>query len=417
VNNDLPILSVQTLSEAERSSWIDYIVRHPGGTAYHLPQWNEVIRKTYGHSCHCLFAGKPDSEKERPNLAALSPSESPVQKPINPPPDSISSVANAFPANPTTGVLALVHMRHPLFGKRLVSLPFLDLSGVLADDQETEQRLLCEAVHLAQKLGVDCIELRQTEPFKTLQIASAASTDDAPASFPLPLENHGAAPLHVAAGTQKVRMLLELPDSPEKLMSSFKSKLRSQIRKPLKEGCSARIGGAELLRDFYKVFLVNMRDLGSPVHSPRLMRQVLTEFQDQARVVVVSRNSTPLAAGIVMGFQNTLYNPWASSLKGYGHLSPNMLLYWTMLEYACEKGYKAFDFGRCTPGEGTYRFKEQWGACPSPLYWYTLSLNGKKTAQPLNEKSKFDKAIAYWQKMPLPLTRWIGPLIRRHISL
>lgn len=53
-----------------------------------------------------------------------------------------------------------------------------------------------------------------------------------------------------------------------------------------------------------------------------------------------------------------------------------MLLYWAMLEYACDQGYRQFDFGRSTPGEGTCRFKEQWGAKSHQLYWYQLS--GKK---------------------------------------
>ena len=52
------------------------------------------------------------------------------------------------------------------------------------------------------------------------------------------------------------------------------------FRKPIKEGLTSKTGGAELLDDFYRVFLVNMRDLGSPVHSLKLMRQVLGEFSE-----------------------------------------------------------------------------------------------------------------------------------------
>ena len=39
-----------------------------------------------------------------------------------------------------------------------------------------------------------------------------------------------------------------------------------------------------------------------------------------------------------------------------------MLIYWNILKYACENGYRIFDFGRCTPEENTFRFKKQWGA-------------------------------------------------------
>jgi hypothetical protein len=71
--------------------------------------------------------------------------------------------------------------------------------------------------------------------------------------------------------SRKVRMILSLPDSSDALMKSFKSKLRSQIRRPVKDGLYSRIGSGELLDDFYFVFAKNMRDLGSPVHSRDLI--------------------------------------------------------------------------------------------------------------------------------------------------
>jgi len=38
--------------------------------------------------------------------------------------------------------------------------------------------------------------------------------------------------------------------------------------------------------DFYRVFLENMRDLGSPVHSWKLMRNVLDEFPDFSNILI-----------------------------------------------------------------------------------------------------------------------------------
>jgi FemAB-related protein (PEP-CTERM system-associated) len=212
-------------------------------------------------------------------------------------------------------------------------------------------------------------------------------------------------------------MLLSLPDSPEMLMKSFKSKLRSQISKPLKEGLTSRTGGAELLQDFYKVFLVNMRDLGSPVHSMKLMRHVLGEFSECSKIVVIYNAEEPVAAALVVGFNKVLRNPWASSVRKYASLSPNMLLYLRVLEYACDNGYQVFDFGRSSAGEGTYKFKEQWGAVPAPLYWHYISLDGKLPNPESSGKERFEKAMRYWQKLPLVVTRVIGPSIRKHISL
>ena len=212
-------------------------------------------------------------------------------------------------------------------------------------------------------------------------------------------------------------MLLNLPESSEALMKSFKAKLRSQIRKPVKEGLKAKVGGLEFLNDFYHVFCINMRDLGSPVHSKKLMRNVLEEFADKAKILMVHKGSLPVACSLVVGFKDTLENPWASALREYSRLSPNMLLYWTMLEYACNNGYTYFDFGRSSPEEGTYKFKEQWGAQSTTLHWHYVSLNEKLNDEETSEKSKFNKLINCWKKLPVSITKIMGPSIRKHIGL
>ncbi len=216
---------------------------------------------------------------------------------------------------------------------------------------------------------------------------------------------------------QKVRMLLELSETSEALMKSFKSKLRSQIKKTMKNGLISRLGGKELIDDFYKVFLINMRDLGSPVHSKALMQNVFEEFDDRSKAIIVYKDNIPVAGSIFTGFKDTLQNPWSSSLRQYSRLAPNMLLYWTMLEYACDNGYKWFDFGRSTLGEGTYNFKKQWGAKPEPLHWYYIPITNNTLGLDVLEKTSFSTAIKYWQKLPISVTRIVGPGIRKHIGL
>ena len=212
-------------------------------------------------------------------------------------------------------------------------------------------------------------------------------------------------------------MLLDLPESSEALMQSFKAKLRSQIKKPLKEGLKSKVGSVELLDYFYKVFSKNMRDLGSPVHSKSLMKNVLEEFFKESKIIMVYKDDQPIACSLIVGFKYTLENPWASALRQYSQLSPNMFLYWTMLEYACDNDLKYFDFGRSSPDEGTYKFKEQWGAIPTTLHWHYISLDSQPIDEETSEKSKFDKAIRFWQKIPVPITKIIGPMIRKHIGL
>ena len=246
-------------------------------------------------------------------------------------------------------------MKHPLFGNKLVSMPFFDMGGILADTPEAEQDLLDHALSLAQKLRASGLELRHAASSALLSGKESLRS------------GCNSKPVHCHTRAHKVRMLLDLPGSSDALMKSFKSKLRSQINRPLKQGLKIKSGGLELINDFYRVFIENMRDLGSPVHAKRLIKNVMTEFSDHARILLVHKDNLPLAAALTVGFNGTLENPWASALKRYSHLSPNMLVYWGMLDYAAQNGFARFDFGRSTPGEGTFKFKEQWGAAPGTL--------------------------------------------------
>lgn len=293
-------------------------------------------------------------------------------------------------------------------------MPFCDASGVLAINENIERALIEEGLRMANTLRAPVLELRQYQPLaclsdhefigKTSPYGTRAVKTD-PGWYVSELVDN------------KVCMLVDLPGDPDILMKSFKPKLRSQIRKPIKEGLTVKIGGINLVDDFYNVFSENMRDLGSPVHSKKIIAETLKAFSNTANVFIVYGNQKPLAGSVIIGFKDTLSNPWASSLRRCGHLAPNMLLYWSMLEFACQNGYRRFDFGRSTIGEGTYKFKEQWGARPEPLYWYRFSKTGDQGLGSQPDKDKMSKVIEYWKKLPVPLTKIIGPQIRKYISL
>ena len=399
-------IELKTLKPTHASAWDRYVHDHQRATLYHLSGWKNVLERTYGHKTYYLMA-----IREPENGSQLTARSSEQRDG----PDTLLASSYELNAGNIAGILPLVHLKHSILVNSLVSIPFFDLGGILSDNKKMEKLLLEGAIKLAQELKVKNTELRHIEPLFGLADSSQVIADsgvETSMSYELLAAN-----CVVQTRSHKVRMLLELPESSEILMKSFKSKLRSQIKKPLKEGLKATLGGVELLNDFYEVFSINMRDLGSPVHSKDLMRNVLEEFPDQARIVMVYKQDLPVACSLIVGFKDTLENPWASALRDFSRLSPNMLLYWTMLEYACDNGYKYFDFGRSSPDEGTYKFKKQWGAEPTPLHWQYIYLKGAPAALETSEKSKFENAIKYWQKLPVSITRIIGPPIRRNIGL
>ena len=386
-------------SNDHQTIWNSYLSQKGDASLYHKAEWQRVITTAYGHAPLFFLATQCNADVGVTLLGEGDKAQHPDSG-ITPRSGRLSG--RKTHGLPVVGVLPVIQLKSMLFGNTLFSMPFFDMGGVVADSTQVESDLLAAVVEIGSKRRVGAIELRQTQPLSCLE------------------ENHGKdLPGHprVSVRHDKVRMLLKLPPSAQELMQSFKSKLRSQIRKPSKEGLYAEVGGKGLIDDFYRVFSINMRDLGSPVHSKLLFRAVLDEFSDEARIVMVYRDREPMAGSLVIGFKSVLENPWASSLRKYSRLSPNMLLYWAMLEYACDHGYQYFDFGRSTPSEGTFKFKEQWGASPHQLYWYTIHLKNSDKNENAIKKSKFDRAIEYWKQLPLPVANFIGPKIRKYIGL
>ena len=285
------------------------------------------------------------------------------------------------------GVLPLVQMNSRIFGNFLVSVPFVNYGGLLSDSLECAAPLLAAAVDLRDRCGARHVELRhlREEP------------------FPLACKRH------------KVTMLLPLAEDPDQQWKAFNAKLRNQVRKAEKSGLTARFGGQELLDDFYEVFVRNMRDLGTPVYGRRFFERVLSIFPDTTRIIGVYLEGRIVAAGIASWYRDTLEVPWASSNKDFRTLCPNNLLYWEAIRFAIGEGFRTFDFGRSTPGEGTYKFKEQWGAQPHPLFWQYALRSGESLPELNPDNPKYALAIRIWQRLPLWVTRFIGPGIVRNI--
>jgi FemAB-related protein (PEP-CTERM system-associated) len=283
------------------------------------------------------------------------------------------------------GVLPLVIFRSRVFGRFAVSLPFVDGGGVCAIDSRIAKLLVDRATSIANELGLSHIELRHV----TRQ-------------FPAIPERH-----------HKVGMQLPLATTATAAWTALDRKVRNQVRKAEKSGLVTRSGGGELVDHFYHVFARNMRDLGIPVYPRKLFESAVAAFPAATRVFVVDHGERVVAAGISLRDRDRLTVPWASSLREYRTLCPNNLLYWRMIEHAIGNEIPIFDFGRSTPGEGTYQFKSQWGAQATPIHWEYVLLGRATVPDRSPSNARFRTAIATWKRLPVPLTSWLGPRLVR----
>ncbi len=288
----------------------------------------------------------------------------------------------------TVGFLPLAHVSSLLFGRFLVSLPYLNTNGVVAPAAEVQSALVSRAATLADELNVRYLELRHEQP-----VAHPALT---------------------ATQTHKVHMRLPLPATGERLWTGFDPKVRNQVRKGEKGHFAVQWGAGELLDGFHDVLCENMRDLGSPVYGKELFAAILATFPGAAEICLVRDGAKPVAAALLLHGWGVTEVPTASALKAYNPSNVNMLMYHHLLRRAVERGQRVFDFGRSTTDAGTYHFKKQWGAAPHPATWQYHVLRGAVGAlRPDNPR--YDRAIRLWKRLPVGLTRRLGPLIVRGI--
>lgn len=289
--------------------------------------------------------------------------------------------AAIHPDGRLAGVLPLVRVRSLLFGDYLVSMPFLNYGGPLGEPGAVD-RLARYAVAQAADHGVRLLELR--------------SRTELPVELPV---SH-----------RKITVVLDLtPGDPGRVWAELPAKVRSQVRRPRKEGIVVRFG-PDQVEPFYRVFARHMRDLGTPTQSRTFFEAIVSEFPDDVWIGCAYLGEQPVAAGCAVRWGAEVEMTWASSLFEYNRLAPNMGLYWAFIERAAEAGVRRFNFGRCTPDGGTHRFKRQWGGRDETLWWYYRARRGPGTT-PSPTEGPFSWGPRLWRRLPLPVANALGPRI------
>jgi FemAB-related protein (PEP-CTERM system-associated) len=296
----------------------------------------------------------------------------------------------AFRDEKIVGTLMLVEQKSAIFGSRLCSVPYFDSAGILADDDQAVRSILASAGRVRQDRGAKFAELRQETKIDEI----------------LPTRS------------DKVRMELTLPASSDALWKGLDAKVRNQVRKGQSSGLTLKVGGIELVDDFYRVYVRNMRDLGSPPHGRDFFRAIVETFTPASAVKIfaVYDDKNPLAASLTLQDHERVHVPWAASDWREKKRCPNMFLYWSMLDDACKHDAKFFDFGRSTKGAGTWQFKKQWGSVEVPLYWQYLMKPGTSAPMAPSESGSVGLAMAMWRKLPVSLAGRLGPYLIGKLS-
>ena len=290
-------------------------------------------------------------------------------------------------AGEIVGVLPLAQIKSVLFGNTLASLPFCVYGGIVADNDAVATALREEACRLAQQLKVDALELRNM----------TASDADWP----------------VKELYYTFRKAIDPSDDVN--LKAIPNRQRAMVRKGLKEGLSSEWdAGVERL---YRVYSESVRNLGTPVFSVKYLRILRQVFGDDCSVLMIKHQGKDVAAVMSFYFRDEVIPYYGGStseartIKGVNHV-----MYWELMRYSAEQGYRLFDFGRSKAGTGPFSFKKNFGFEPQPLpyEYYLVTSTSVPDVNPLNPK--YQLMINVWSKLPLPVANFMGPFLARSLG-
>ena len=280
------------------------------------------------------------------------------------------------------GVLPLARVKSWLFGDALISLPFLVYGGPLGRDRNAVDELVRAATELAEELGVDYLELRGRKPITDWP------SKDSYVTFRKPIVK-----------------------SVEENLLAIPRKQRAVVRKAIKAGLVADSGRD--VGDLYQVLSECKRNLGTPFFSKSYLEAVSDVFGEYCEVLTVSHNDELISGVMSFSFRDEILPYYGGGGMKARNLGANDFMYWKVMEKACLDGKRVFDYGRSQKGTGAYKFKKYWGFEPETLSYEYYLVNAKEVPRLDPSNRRYQQAIRMWSRMPLSVSRVLGPPIAR----
>ena len=289
--------------------------------------------------------------------------------------------------NAIKGILPLFLVKKPFHGQVLISIPFGVYGGICADSAEVVEQLQEKGESLSRELGVDFLELRHVEA-------------------------HG---IDLPTKELYFTFTREIYDGEEKNMMAIPRKQRRMIRQGINHQLESKVGGKEFLKEFYAIYSTSLRNLGTPAFPYRFFEVLLEELAEQCKILAVWYQDQMAAAVMTFCYKDQLLPYYGGGLPQFLRYAVYDFMYWELMRFGWEHGYKVFDFGRSKQGTGAYDFKRHWGFEPKPLhYQYYLPKGGAiPNVSPTNPK--FQPFISLWKKLPLSLANLIGPQVIKYL--
>jgi FemAB-related protein (PEP-CTERM system-associated) len=285
------------------------------------------------------------------------------------------------------GVLPLCEVPAGLRGRCLLSLPFAVEAGVCAGDDAARGALDAAALGLSASLGAAYLELRDGLAGDGCRVREGVYYRFRRPLYATDAENFAAIP----------------------------RKQRRMVRVGQRHGLVADTAAADV-HVFHDLYARSVHRLGTPVFSSRYFALLLRAFPGRCVLLTVSAAGRPVAAVLSFLFRDTIMPYYAGSRRELFRQAVNDVMYWELMRFACRRGLRSFDFGRSKQGTGAFDFKRHWGFAPEPLR-YRVYGRDQRPPVPRTVDDAGVRLLRWgWRRMPLGLTKVIGPALLRRFG-
>lgn len=288
--------------------------------------------------------------------------------------------------------LPLTQVHSPIFGRVLASSGFAVGGGVLVAPDVDPAPLFASVEELALRQSSPSVELR---------------------GGPLPESREGWA----IKRESHCGFIRPLAESDEAELTAIPRKQRAEVRKSLAGDLTVETGTGPADRNaHYATYAQSVRNLGTPVFPRALFDAVLDLFGDDADILTIRHDGSPVASVLSVYHNGAVMPYWGGGTWDARRLRANDRMYYELMLHARRRGCTHFDFGRSKTNSGAYDFKRNWGFDPQPLSYGVWTAPGaaKRDADPTS--ATHSRRIDLWKKLPLPVANLIGPWIARGLG-
>lgn len=342
------MIEAKVVDSSRQVEWNDYVQSARLSNPFQLWGWKHVFEEAYG--LNSVFLAAYDQEK-------------------------------------IVGVLPMLKVKSPIFGKYLTSLP----GGISADSAEVQEALLAYAKGIVQEEEMQYLVLRDS-------LEKVENPD-------------------LLTDEKHVVMMMNLDGGMDAVKKKVNRKTRQRANKGKRKSVTTETS-PKLLDDYYPVFSRAMRERGTPTQGIKFFKSAASQFSEQFQTMVINKDDQILGGGFIFYFKDILVCTWAGALREYLDLNTFYVMIWDTIELALDQGYQWVDLGRSQIGSGTYQHKMSWGADPVQLYQQYYLNNAHKaapTGNSRNESPLFRLFTSGWKIMPMPMTEIFGPMIRKQV--